>query len=459
MAHTHLTIGLLVAICPIAGLHGCGSDISGSNAPAIEFTIDGEHKAKKEFLPDQTGGQLTDLSVILIRNTGSLFEPKAAPPILSIKSVQFITDNPYLTLKYPNSEPTFPMGLAVNETLELHVSWKPDPNDENNKPAQMIITHDDETKDVIKLDFVVLSFGAKIVPDLSGLQFTNPSEFAPPVQCVTFGNSGNAKLIFKKAAIASAKPYYSIVKRPDEGDSIDALGQGDNPKINRKKLEICIRLEAPGKDLDYDDALQIESSDLVNPKIKIKLSAIFTEPAVYKLSCANPLGLIMYDFAGVGPGSSGIETCNIHNEGPGGFVVNSVEIKALAQAEQEAVDDMYEVKTYKINAATNDKEFAKATTVVAIGEGKSRYFEVTLTHPNEDAPLDANMVVNFTQANVSDSVVIPISAGTCKNPSLQAAPVSSALWLQATLDKAGKGRVIVANQSCASLQIIKLCRG
>ncbi len=457
MARIHLISGLLMATVATAGMTACGSDVSGTNVPAVEFTIDGQYTTKKEFLPDQTGGQLSDLSVVLIRNTGSVLNSEAAPPVLTIKKVQFITDNPYLKVKYPKGEPTFPMQLAVNETLEVHVTWKPDPNDENNKPAQMIIQHDDEEKPDIKLQFLVLTFGARIVPDSSELVFINPSEAAPPKQCVTFGNEGNAKLVFKKAVIASAKPFYTVVERPDEGVTIDALGQGDNLKSNKKKLQICVRLSPAGKDQDYDDALQIESSDLINPKIKIKLSAKFTEPAVYHLSCDNPLGAIMYDFAGVSQGSSGVATCNIANEGPGGFVIKSVQVKALGADQQEAVDNMYEAKTYKINAATTDKEYASPTTTVAIGESKSRYFEVTLTHPNDSAPLDAMLVVNFTQANVSDSVVIPISAGKCKSPSLLAAPVSSPLWMRATIDKPGKARVVIANQSCASLQIIKLC--
>ncbi len=457
MARNHLITGLLAATFAAAGLAACGADTTGENIPAIEFTIDGQYTNKKEFLPDQTGGQLSDLSVILIRNTGSVLNSDAPPPVLTIASVQFITDNPYLKMKYPKGDPGGVVKLAVNETLEVHVTWKPDPNDENNKPAQMIIKHDDEAKGDIKLDFKVLTFGARIVPDSSELVFINPSEAAPPTQCVTFGNEGNAKLVFKKAIIASAKPFYTVIKRPDEGATIDALGQGDNPKANKKKLEVCVRLAPAGKDQDYDDALQIESSDLTNPKIKIKLRAQFTKPAVYNLSCDNPLGAIMYDFAGVGPGSSGVATCNVANEGPGGFVVKSVQVKALATDQQQAVDDMYEAKTYKVNGATGDKEYAAPTTTVAIGEDKTRYFEVTLTHPNDAAPLDAMLVINFTQANVSDSVVIPISAGKCKSPSLQAAPVSSNLWLRATIDKPGKGIVMVANQSCAPLQIIKLC--
>ena len=457
MASRRPILSLMILIAAASLLAACGSSVSGTNEPAVEFTIDGQYETKKEFLPDQTGGQLSDLSVVLIRNTGSTLNQDAPPPILKIKGVQFTTDNPYLKLKYPKGEPKFPVELAENETLEMHVTWKPDPNDENNGPAQLVVTHNDGKKPAIKLEFVVLSFGAKIVLDNSALVFINPSDAAPPKQCVTFGNDGNAKLVFNKAVIASAKPFYTVVERPEDGATIDALGQGDNPKNNKKKLKVCVRLTPSGKDQDYDDALQIESSDLINPKIKVKLSATFTKPAVYHLSCDNPLGAIMYDFAGVGPGSSGTANCNIANDGPGGFVMKSIKIQALNPALQDAVDDMYEVKSYKVNGATGDKEYAAPETTIAIGEGNSRYIEVTLQHPNDGPPADAMVIVNFTQANIADAVVFPVSAGKCKSPSLQAAPVSSPLWLRATIDKPAKATVVVANQSCAALQIIKLC--
>ena len=456
VSHRPILSVLLMALM-VSTATGCGAKVSGTNAPAVEFTVDGQYINKKEFLPDQTGGQLSDLSVVLVRNTGSTLNADADPPILDISSVKFVTDNPYLSLKYPKGEPTFPKKLNENETLELHVIWKPDSNDENNSPAQLIISHNDPKKPEIKINFVVLSFGAKIALDNSELVFINPSDANPPKQCVTFGNEGNATLVFNKAVIASAKPFYSVIERPDDGAKIDALGTGDNPKNNKKKLKVCVRLTPSGKDEDYDDALQIESTDLTNPKIKVKLSATFTEPAVYHLSCDNPLGAIMYDFTSVGAGSSGVATCNIANEGPGGFVMKSIQLKALSADQQAAVDAMYEVKSYKINTATDDKEYSAPDTTVAIGEGKTRYVEVTFTHPNEGAPVPANVVVNFTQANVADAVVFPLIAGACKTPSLQAAPVSSPLWLRATIDKPAKGKVVIANQSCAPLQIIKVC--
>mgnify|MGYP002632755258 CR=1 FL=1 len=456
MASHQPILSLLLIAVTAAPLAGCGANVSGTNAPAVEFTVDGQYTSKKEFQPDQTGGQLSDLSKVLVRNTGSTLNSSAPPPILDIKSVKFITDNPYLSLKYPKGEPTFPKKLDENEALELHVIWKPDANDENNSPAQLIITHNDENKPDIKIDFVVISFGAKILLDNSTLVYINPSDANPPTQCVTFGNEGNAKLIFKKAVIASAKPWYQVVERPDEGASIDPLGEGDNPKNNVKKLKVCVRLTPSGKDQDYDDALQIESSDLANPKIKVKLSASFSDPAVYHLSCDNPLGAIMYDFTSVGVGSSGVATCNIANDGPGGFVIKSIQVKALNADQQEAVDDMYEVKSYQIDS-DGEKKYLDPGTTVSISDGKSRYIEVTLTFPNEGAPADANVMVNFTQANIPDTVVFPISAGSCKTPSLQAAPVSSSVWLRATLDKPAKAKVIIANQSCAPLQIIKIC--
>ncbi len=42
-----LSIGLLLV--------ACGSDISASNKPQVEVTVDGTYKLKKEFLPDMDG--------------------------------------------------------------------------------------------------------------------------------------------------------------------------------------------------------------------------------------------------------------------------------------------------------------------------------------------------------------------------------------------------------------------
>lgn len=439
------------------GAAACGSDISASNEPAVEVTIDGQHQTSKEFLPDETGGQLTDLSVVRVRNTGSQLEPNAPPPVLEIKAIEFVTDNPYLKMKFPKGTPTFPIKLDMNGSLEIQVIWAPDPNDENNSPAQMIIKHNVEGKADLKLTFKVAEVGARIALDATELVWTNPSAAVPQKNCVTFRNTGNAKLVFKGAVIASAKPYYTVVKTPDQGESIDPIGVGDNPKGTPKKLEVCVRLEPAGKDKDYDDDLQIETSDKSNSKVKVKLKAVFTQPAVYDIKCDEPTGAILYNFQGVGPGNSGVGSCSVYNEGPGGFVIQSLAIKALEVADQTAAEEMYEIKLYKVNTVTGEKEYSDPTQTVAIGEGKTRYFEVIFTHPNDGSAVAANLVVNFTQANVSDTIEIPISAGKCDTPQAVFAPATAPVWVKATLDKPGKAKVVLANQSCAPLQIIKLC--
>jgi hypothetical protein len=305
----------------------------------------------------------------------------------------------------------------------------------------------------------VVSLGPNIEVDAYELVYTNPSESLGAEQCVRFWNTGQEALAFKKAYIPSASVFYKITKSPNEGATIDALGTGDNPKGNEKKLEICVRLTPNGKMQDYNSSVVIESSDKKQPKLQVSLKVVFTKQAVYTLSCDEPTGAIAYNFEGKVSGTS-FATCSIHNEGPGGFVINSVTVQSIVEDAkiQEVIEKLYTVKVYKIGLDGKKTDFSDGTTKKAIGEGKTRYFELQFDFPNDGIVHNAEVVVSFSQANVADSVQIPVSVGSCKMPSMTVAPGTlERVWLMAKLDMPKSSKIIVANQSCAPLQIIKLC--
>ncbi len=438
---------LLLAASALVQVQGCGSEQTLELFPQIDVTIDAQpSKTLHEFAADTTGGQLTSEAVVRIRNSGR--------GDLVLSEVAFVSQNKYIKDAWPAGKPTFPKSLKEGEILTIKVQFKPDPNDEDNGGAIMTIKHNDKkVPNDIVLSFKIKLQGPKIALDQTQMVFVNPSKAAPPTQCVTFGNAGNAPLVFKKAYLGTASPYYSVIETPNEGDSIPALGEGANPKANPMKLKVCVRLTPEAKDADYASKLVIESNDTSNTQANVVLNVKWEEDNKYTVTCASADGKIKYDFTGINAGVAE-RCCNIFNEGPSGFLVNQVEVNALTSAKQDLAEKLYAVNIYATNA-NGDPESVKLPR--SISPNKSLKFCVEYTYPSDGATTNGETVIRFTQANQPDALQIPVVAGTCDTPDLVLGPGASPIWMDATVGTKTSREVVVANQSCAPLQIIQAC--
>lgn len=439
-------IGLL-SVATMLGAIGCGSEAALETFPQIEYTVEGQSGRKVwEFSPDTTGGQLTMQAKVLVLNSGE--------GVLDLKDIKFDTTNPFLKLVYPKGKPAFPVSLDSNERIQLEVRFAPDPNIENNESAIMTIKHNDADKADIVVQFKIRLSGPKVDLQDKNYVFLNPSSANPPKACFKFGNKGSAPLIFKSAQMESATKVYDVIDIPNQGTTIAALGQGNNPKDNPKKLEVCVRLTPGDKDGDYDAKLIIETNDPAEKQAKITLSAKWEEDNVFKVTCATSDGSLKYDFTGV---KSGIvkKCCNIYNEGPSGLLVSKVEVAALESTKQDIADATFGYLLYRTNSQTGEQE--KVSLPRSISKGKSLDFCVEYIYPNDNKSTNAELVVNYSQANVAASLQLPVLAGNCDTPDLLAGPGNSPLWMQTKLGEKATKTLTLANQSCAPMQILQVC--
>ncbi|MCB9738809.1 MAG: hypothetical protein H6747_06045 [Deltaproteobacteria bacterium] len=435
-----------VALLATALIPACGSDPEIESFPQMDVSIEAQPNAVSyEFSPDTSGGQLSQQAVVRIRNSGK------GPLVLS--AVDFVSQNEFIKAVWPGGKPNFPLTLTDGQIQSINIQYKPDPNIEDSGAAQMIIKGNDEDLAEVKLTFSVKQVGAKIVVDNKNLIFTNPSKAAPPTGCVLFGNGGNAPLIFKKAYLSTATPYYQVTETPNEGDTIPALGEGANPKSNPMRKQVCVRISPEAKDADYSAKLIIETNDTNEPKATVVLNVKWEQDNKYTVTCASADGKLKYDFAGVNAGAAE-RCCNVFNEGPSGFVVNKVEVKALDNGKQDLADALYSTTLYAKNAS-GDKETVKLPR--SISAGKSLDFCVEYTYPSDGKTTNAETIIRFQQANIPDAVQIPVIAGKCETPDLVVAPSTVAVWMDAPLGGKTTRQLLLANQSCAPLQIIQTC--
>ncbi|HAN32672.1 MAG TPA: hypothetical protein DCQ06_13840, partial [Myxococcales bacterium] len=271
--------------------------------------------------------------------------------------------------------------------------------------------------------------------------------------CIGFTNGGNAPLVFNSAYMETATKYYSIIEQPNSGTSIAAKGQGDNPKSNPKYLNVCVRVSPDDKSGDYGAKLVIETNDKTNPYAKVTFSVTWEEDNVFKITCGTPDGSLKYDFTGT---ASGIveKCCNIYNEGPSGMLINKVEVNPLDLSKQDLAESLYGVKLYKkLPDGTKDKVALPRS----INPSKSLDFCVEYIFPNDNKTTNAEMVVNYSQANIPSTLQLPVLAGACDTPDLLVSPAATPIWLQTKLGGKATKELVIANQSCAPLQVLQAC--
>lgn len=433
----------------VASMFACGSDIAVEFFPQIDYTIAGQNKNDHEFFPDTTGGQQPQHVNILIVNSGK--------GDLTITDIAWKSQNAFLSMNYPSLQPSFPLTLKENGSLQLTVDFKPDPNIEDNRGGRIEISHSDKdkTENPIVMTFTIRESGCKIELDTTKYTYVNPSKHNPPEACFKFGNVGTAECEFKDAYMGTATPYYTVTKVPNKGTKIPALGTGKNPKNNPMKLEACVRLTPESPDKDYTSSLVIETSDKTNSKRKIALGVKWEAANVFKYTSDHPTGDLIYDFSGVTVGTK-TRCLNVYNEGPAGYLVNTVEVVAYKDTDQSAAEEQYTPELFKLNTVTGEQDAIK--TPFSVNAGKTLDICITFKYPNDQSdPVKARVLVTYSQANIPDKVEFPIVAGKCDTPQALFAPAKTPLWMMAAVGGSAKSTLLVANQSCAPLTIIKAC--
>lgn len=435
----------------LAALTACSSSNELENFPQVDVSIDAvPGKSLHEFAADTTGGQLQSEATVRIRNSGNA--------TLKVTAVDFVSQNKFLKEIWPNGKPEFPKSLEPNDFLTVKVRFTPDPNEEDNNGAVMTIKHDDKKygADVV-LQFKIKTSGAHAVFTPKSLTFINPSKSSPKTECVQIGNDGNAPLIFKGAAIGTASPYYSVVETPNEGDTIPALGEGNNQKANPMYLKVCVRVLPEGQDKDYSGKLVITTSDAAAGSVVIPMAVQWKLDNKYTVTCSAPDGGIKFDFLGVSAGVAE-RCCSIANDNPAtgsGMAINKFTVEALDESKKELVASLYSTSIESKNAAGDPIKVEAGK--FAINPGKSAKFCVTYTYPQDGKTANGEAVVRFTIAQLPDAVQIPVFAGTCDTPDLVLAPGASPLWMDAAVGSKTTRTLVVANQSCAPMQILQAC--
>jgi hypothetical protein len=440
------TLGMLTLAAVAACVVGCGSEITLTLPPQIEVTIEAQPgKTSWEFSPDLSGGQLSQQAKVRIRNTGE--------GDLVISAVDFISQNEFIKASWPGGKPTMPLTLAGGKIQTVDIQYKPDPNIPDEGIAVLLVKSNDEDKPEIKLEFSVRKQGALINLNQTNLVFVNQSKAAPQPQCAYFGNKGNAPLIFKKAYLATATPYYKITETPNEGDTIAAIGEPGNPKDSPTTMRVCVNLTPEALDADYSAKIFIETNDTSNPKATVVLNAKWETDNKYQVSCNSPDGKIKYDFGGITSGTSE-RCCTVYNEGPSPFLVLDVEVKALDGSKQELADALYSTTLYVPDEKGDDKVVVPKRSFSAT---KSMKFCVEYKYPADGKTTNAETIIRFQQAKIPDTIQIPVIAGTCDTPDVVYGPGGVAAWMNATVGTSTTREIVLANQSCAPMQIIQVC--
>ncbi len=430
-------VGLMLAAC---------SEHAIEAFPQLDVAIEAQPGLTSwTFSPDLSGGQLEQQAVVRLRNAGQ--DP------LTLHEVAFESDNAFLHAVWPGGAPSFPTTLAAGEIRSLRIRYAPDSNIDVTGSARLRILSDDPEEPDITLQFVIGTLGPRIAVDMTQLTFINPSAAAPPTACTWFRNVGGADLVFESATLATATPYFQVVQAPPAGATIPALGTPGNPKSKPASLQVCVRITPGEKGVDYAAKLLLRTNDPKQSIATVSLGVSWPEPSRYHIACADTSGGLGFDFEGVQTGSSE-RCCTIENEGPSGFVVQKIELRALTAGEQALADALYAAAPYVEQA---DGSRQSVSLPRSISTGKQLHVCVRYAAPVDGKTANAETIVRFQQDQQTDALQLPVVAGDCSTPGLVAAPSSVAVWMGAPVGGSTSRQLLLANQSCAPMQVIQAC--
>jgi hypothetical protein len=463
--------GVVFTACGALCTAGCGPDLTAVHPPNIEVRVDDKVLALKAtptasdcflFEQDQTEGQQTYETLVKLKNTGTTDNNRAVKPLcLSSVVFQKVSDNTQLSMTVVSGKTTDEVNckggfaaLAPNAVLTLKVTYTPKKDFPPDGTANIVISHNVTGKTTpAKFCFGVKSRAATIKLTPPEDTFTNASASNPPEHCYRFTNAGNAPLTYKGAKFETANGQYTITKQPNDGDQIP--GNGEPGNLDGKAfLEVCVRYTPNGNPGDENVVLDILSNDATAPISTVTINAD-TKAGGYKISCNNAQNLQGFDFTGANIDKP--QTCLIAAEGDAPFV-----IIATGDAQVEIVAEDPNLADAANAAYACHVELPVGNGVpgtVAVAGGKVAGLVCKYTPPSDGSgPPAAHVVVHYKQANVTNDLALPIVIGACESPTLVLGPdPSSSLWFLAETGKTASNVAVVANQSCAPLQLVQAC--
>ncbi len=435
----------------------CGGTTVGIDSnPEISVLVDGQKLSDNtcaHFGPDDTDGVIKQTKKLSITNTGNqgtlcinkiTFTPSATK-LMSIAYGPKTVD--------ASACPGALASLAPGKSLLATITYAPSPGLKDS--ATLSIDHNDykDTGKYTNMCFDISAEGPKIRRDTTDVVFVNPKASSPLNRCAVIGNDGPAPLVFAKLAeIMPASPEYKITSQPNVGDSIAAMGSTENPVNNKATVKICITM-TPDTNPDNDQVvLHVYTNDPAMPDASINLLTKYENASSFTVTCqGNDPTQIEYNFLGAGQGTT--RTCNVHNDGPNPWAWNNAPtIVAIAPSTQADVDAVYALSMQK-----NAKERAKPYTAGSVAAGQSVDYTITYTPPtNGLPPPSAKLEIPYKQEpDIARVLPITILSATCDTPTLVFAP--DQFWLYAENGKKATGHIVLSNQSCATLDILKAC--
>ncbi len=394
-----------------------------------------------------TGGLAPQTHKLTVTNTGTLgalcltkatFTPTATK-LLSLTWDPHMAD----ASACPGAFASLPPGQSLNAKLV----YTPSPG--LTDTATLALVHNDY-QDPSKYAALCLAIGgAAVTVTPATLVFTNPKASAPQQQCVEVGNAGDLPLTFTALAeVKPASPEYAITQEPAVGTVIPPLGAPGNPTDKPTTVQVCVQMTSDGNAANDAAALVIHTDDPQTPDVDVALQANYPTPSSFTLKCALPNGALGYSFQGKAAGTQ--QTCTLHNDGPAALAWNGAPTLMALQPSQPAEVDA----AYALTLQLNGQELPKPWTAGSIAAGDT--LGLTLTYTPLASALAPWATVVLTYAQNTDLGTVPLSViGSCTFPTLQFS--ADDLWLHAVPGQKTQASLVVANQGCGPVDVLKAC--
>lgn len=228
------------------------------------------------------------------------------------------------------------------------------------------------------------------------------------------------------------------MKQPAPNTVLAASGSAGNP-TGGNQLSFCVAY-TPDAAPD-NDAVALQVSTNAAGPLEALLTAGPAEARQWRLTCADPAGKAGFHFPDAAKAS--FAHCSLCNVGAAPFSVTANAV-AIEQAD-----------TAKVAAALTCSAVGNTATggePVPVGLGKC----VTITCGYTPQPTGPPPNALCTLGPISAPVAVPISVGACDSPTLLFGP-SAMQWSTAKPGAVATDTVVLANQSCAPLQLISAC--
>lgn len=435
-------------------LAGCGEDDSFgiTSQPALAVAIEGKSQNPGQcfqFGKDSTGGQLPQTVELQITNVAD--DKVSKPKPLCVKATWQST-NSQLTMQVPSTAKAlgatsvcganYDYEIPVGKTLKLNLRYQADAT-EDATPAKLVLDTNDPKQKKAEYCIGIAAIGPlpELVP--AEYRFVNASKANPPQQCFALYNKGSEELCFMGAALNPQNPQYAIVSQPNANACIAPLGQAGNLD-GQTKLEVCVRY-TPDDTLNNEDVKLVVSTD--NSQEISQISAILQPEAKWRIECNCALETCPQLFAVTSDVK--VATCKVINESDTPLKLQEVRVEPATQnGSQQAVDAVFLAEMVDFND--------KVQSVYSLGKGKSVSLRLTYTPPSSGLPPKAVVRFGWSSANNNGDKFIAVQAGACDTPALEFGP-TPALQMGAAVGQTATGTVVLANQSCGSMQVVNAC--